>query len=335
MALCTWQGARHLPEQLASLAAQTRLPDEMVVVDDCSDDGSVELVRRFARDAPFPVHLTIREERGGAVAAFGDALARCTGDLMAFCDQDDRWHPDKLARLEDEFRTHPGVTAVFSDGDLIDDTGAPRPGSLWDGVGFSGRVRQRFRTDPLATLLGRSVVTGCAAVFRRDAVDAALPFPPELHDPRRPILHDRWLALVSACLGEVRAHPGRLVAYRVHAAQATGVRASGLRARLPVVRADASRSTGTVAGAASAAAAQVEALAQRMPDLAPPAAAAIAQAGAELRARAELPAARARRAGAVWRLLRSGAYTRHASGWRSAAADLLRPAAEASPRLDL
>ncbi|HEX8394664.1 MAG TPA: glycosyltransferase, partial [Longimicrobium sp.] len=57
VALCTYNGARWLPEQLASLAAQTRLPHELVVCDDRSTDETEAVVRAFAATAPFPVRF--------------------------------------------------------------------------------------------------------------------------------------------------------------------------------------------------------------------------------------------------------------------------------------
>ena len=54
VALCTFNGERFLGEQLASIAAQTRLPAELVVTDDASSDGTVALLEGFAQTAPFP-----------------------------------------------------------------------------------------------------------------------------------------------------------------------------------------------------------------------------------------------------------------------------------------
>lgn len=321
VALCTWEGERHLPEQLVGLLDQERPPDQVVVVDDGSSDATVGLVEAYAATAPFPVHLEVRERRGGAVAAFEQALRACAGDVIALCDQDDRWYPTKLARLAEAVEG--GATAAFSDGDLIGDAGQAIPGSLWAGVGFTPARRDAFADDPLAVVLGRSVVTGCAAAFRAEVVQAALPFPPVLGDERRPILHDRWLSMVAAATGRVAALPERLLAYRVHAGQATGVRSSGLR-RAQVLMADARRPLDEVAGAADAAADQLAVLAERAgPGRAQER---VVAAEGELRARAALPAARRRRIGPVRALVQDGCYARHASGRASAFADLLRPA---------
>ncbi|MCW3059170.1 MAG: Alpha-L-Rha alpha,3-L-rhamnosyltransferase, partial [Capsulimonas sp.] len=65
IALCTYNGARFLPEQLASIAAQTRPPDELIVCDDRSKDDTVDIIRRFAKTVGFPVSLHINDENLG------------------------------------------------------------------------------------------------------------------------------------------------------------------------------------------------------------------------------------------------------------------------------
>ncbi len=52
--MCTYNGARYLQEQLASIAAQTRLPDELVVCDDCSSDGTRAILEEFKARVTFP-----------------------------------------------------------------------------------------------------------------------------------------------------------------------------------------------------------------------------------------------------------------------------------------
>src|SRR4029079_17285220 len=93
-------GARFLPEQLRSIAAQTRPPDELIVCDDRSTDETAQVIEAFAATAPFPVRLVRNEERLGSTRNFERAVSLCDGSLIALADQDDSWHPEKLARLQ-------------------------------------------------------------------------------------------------------------------------------------------------------------------------------------------------------------------------------------------
>ncbi len=220
--LCTCDGERWLPEMLQSLSAQDRLPDELIVNDDASSDGSVGLIEAFAETAPFPVHLQQNAERFGSTANFGSALARSSGRVVALADQDDVWYPNKLDLILAEFEKDPTISMVFSDADLIDEAGRNLQRRLWD-TRLVGRTLRLHPVVPEEMLARRALTTGCTMAIRRRVVDAALPFPDLLNDPRGIMRHDRWLSLVAAAVGTVRSLSEPLVGFRVHPAQETGV----------------------------------------------------------------------------------------------------------------
>ena len=100
VAMATCEGGRHLEAQLQSIAAQQRLPDELVVCDDASSDDTIEIARRFAERAPFPVRIETTEIRLGITANFERAVSLCAADVILLADQDDVWLPEKIALLE-------------------------------------------------------------------------------------------------------------------------------------------------------------------------------------------------------------------------------------------
>ena len=87
IALCTYNGAQFLPAQLESMAAQTRLPDELVVCDDQSTDGSVEIIKSFAHHAPFAIRLEINAKNLGSTKNFEKAIGLCRGEIIGLSDQ--------------------------------------------------------------------------------------------------------------------------------------------------------------------------------------------------------------------------------------------------------
>ena len=122
IALCTYNGSAYLSEQLESLAAQTRTPDELVVCDDNSTDGrTVEMVRAFARNSPFAVRFSVNRKTLGPKKNFQRAIARCQGDVIFLCDQDDVWEPNKLARIEETLLAAPEAGFVFTDAEVVDE----------------------------------------------------------------------------------------------------------------------------------------------------------------------------------------------------------------------
>lgn len=222
MALCTYNGANFLHEQLESILRQTETPDELVVTDDGSQDDTVDIVRRFADSAPFPVRLHERTQPVGPTANFSDTLARCSGDLIFLCDQDDVWAEDKIRTFRRIFIAEQPLLA-FSDADLIGPKGEPLGHRQWTRLGVQDRELLALSGPRgVSQLLHKSMVTGASAAVRRDLIGAACPIPTELG-----LLHDGWLALVAAYLGRVSWTREPLLRYRQHAGQWTGAPVDG------------------------------------------------------------------------------------------------------------
>jgi glycosyltransferase involved in cell wall biosynthesis len=86
----------YLQQAFESVLAQTRRPDEIVIVDDASQDGSQGLITAYAQKWPDLVVPVLRTRNGGVAAARNHALQHVTGDIMSFVDGDDYWREDKL-----------------------------------------------------------------------------------------------------------------------------------------------------------------------------------------------------------------------------------------------
>lgn len=231
--LATYNGARYLDEQLDSLNSQTRLPDELVVVDDASTDHTGEVLRAFERRARFPVHLIELPCHMGTCDTFAEGFTSSTGDILFICDQDDRWHPDKLAVMADRMAEHADKLLAFTDAVLIRANGSILSHSRWRIAGFGTSQIADMEHDPLGQMMMRQVVSGCTAAIRRELLDALLPFPRDLHPALPMMMYDRWISLLAAAAGTVLAIPERLVDYRIHAGQQIGIPALPLRRVVP------------------------------------------------------------------------------------------------------
>ena len=137
VALATYNGGRFLNDQLQSIAAQDRRPDELVVCDDGSSDETPAMLWKFAATCPFEVRLEMNGRHLGAGGNFSRAVASCRGDVIALCDQDDVWLPAKLARLESAFAADTRTGFVFSDATLIDAESRLLRRRLWETLGFA------------------------------------------------------------------------------------------------------------------------------------------------------------------------------------------------------
>jgi glycosyltransferase involved in cell wall biosynthesis len=102
-----YRAARTIGRAVESLLAQTRPPDEIVIVDDGSPDDLAAAVRPYGEQ----VRL-IRKANGGAASARNLGIESARGDLIAFLDADDYWEPTKLERQLEILTKHPEVGLV-------------------------------------------------------------------------------------------------------------------------------------------------------------------------------------------------------------------------------
>lgn len=220
VAMCTFNGERFLSEQLQSVLNQTRLPDQMVICDDASTDSTQTLLTAFADNAPFPVVLRFNPCTLGVTRNFEQALAACHGDFIALSDQDDRWSPSKLQRLESLLIAHPTAGFACSNAMLIDDRGRRLKGRLWDHWRIDPSMLADEAPDPRhIRLLRANCVTGATMMIRGDLVrQFALPISANW-------IHDHWITVLCEFLGR----PGcvsteLLTEYRRHERQVLGLR---------------------------------------------------------------------------------------------------------------
>ncbi|AKB86149.1 Alpha-L-Rha alpha-1,3-L-rhamnosyltransferase [Methanococcoides methylutens MM1] len=216
VALCTYNGSHYLQEQLESIAQQTRLPDELVICDDQSTDNTIEIVKKFATKAHFPVRLIINEKNLGSTKNFEQAIGLCKGDIIALSDQDDVWNPKKLLIMEGIFLTKTNVGAVFTDAELVDKYLNPLGYTLWESIEFTKKEQKRFNNGgSVEVLLKHNVVTGATMAFRSEYRDFVLPISSSW-------IHDGWIALLIAFKADLVIVPEQLIKYRQHSAQQIG-----------------------------------------------------------------------------------------------------------------
>ncbi len=319
VALCTCDGAAYLPDQLASLAAQSRPPDELLVCDDASADGTAAVVQAFAARAPFPVRFERNAERLGSTRNFDRAIAACTGDLIALCDQDDVWRSDKLSVLGRRFDENPRTGLVFSDADLVDAALSPIGARLWARIGFDHRRRRVWESrGALTALVPGRLVTGATMAFRSTFRGLVLPTPEGI----APMIHDGWISLAIAAVAGVTCVDEPLVAYRQHGAQQIGTPAAFEARRLGPIASAAHVNTYSMY-IASLSALQERLAAGRAGGDGVAAAGRIGTILRHFETRANLPRRRLDRLPLVIRELASRRYHDYGSGVRSAIKDLV------------
>ena len=172
-----YNAERFLSATVASVFAQTVPPDEVIVVDDGSTDGTPALLERLSETYPL---RTMRRDNGGQARARNDGVAAARGELVALLDHDDQWHPSKLERQLDQLAADPSLGMCFTAVNIIRD-------GTQDVEHF-----QSWNPEPAAAL--QKLLTGChvktpSTVIARREVLARVTF----DDGIRPYGAD-WLA---------------------------------------------------------------------------------------------------------------------------------------------
>ncbi len=115
----TYNRAKLLPRAVAAVQAQSYAAWELIVVDDASTDGTVELVTALAATDP-RIRLFRNSGARGPGGARNTGLAQCRAGWIAFLDSDDTWQPEKLARFMAAADAHPDAVLIGSDYWMID-----------------------------------------------------------------------------------------------------------------------------------------------------------------------------------------------------------------------
>lgn len=215
--LPTYNGARYLPELLASLDAQTWKSWNLLVRDDASHDASAALVEKGSRGNC----LVHRGEHVGVVRGMDWLLAHSTAPYFMPADQDDIWMPQKIAKLLDAVQGRERVwgadvpVLAFCDLELVDAGGRSLGTTFRRLQGLSEDWETKFQS-----VLTMSGAPGCAMLGNAALRDCVLPLPDEVDI----YMHDWWILLCAAALGVIVHVPEPLVRYRQHEGNFWGAR---------------------------------------------------------------------------------------------------------------
>lgn len=204
--MAVYNGARYLRAQVDSILSQLRPGDELIALDDASQDRSLEVLAGVA-DPRLRLHRNAANL--GVVKTFEKALSLASGDIIFLSDQDDVWLPGKVAAALQVFGSRPEVTAVVTDATMIDENGETIGRSFF-------AQRGRFAPGPVHNFLNNKYL-GCTLSFRREMLDVFLPIPADVP------MHDIWFGVLNGIYGRAHFIDEPLVAYRRHGRNASPV----------------------------------------------------------------------------------------------------------------
>jgi glycosyltransferase involved in cell wall biosynthesis len=194
---------RFLPDCLDSIFAQQGNFDfEVIVIDDCSSDNSVEIIRRYQDPR---MRVILHSHNQGHIITISEGIQAARGELVARIDCDDRYRPYFLQEVVPRFEAYPEVGLVYGDVDMINAEGvlANQPCDRVHGG-------KDFKGNEYIALLRENFICAPTVIARKKVWMEALPVPAQLD------FSDWWFNLMIARRHELYYRHRILAEYRVH-----------------------------------------------------------------------------------------------------------------------
>lgn len=205
--IATYNGERYIGDQLTSILSQLSDADEIVISDDGSMDGTLQVIKEIC-DKRIKIYHHHKQKAkfdiDYATHNYENALLHAKGDVIFLSDQDDVWRDGKMEQMLKELQTY---DVVMSDCMVTDESLNIIMNSHFHGE----RV---FRQSIIYNVLKPSFL-GCCMAFRREVLNRLLPF------PKYGCGHDLWLGLVALRFYRFKFLDIPLIYYRRHSCTVT------------------------------------------------------------------------------------------------------------------
>lgn len=199
--MATYNGAKYLSEQIDSILCQLEDSDELIISDDSSTDGTVEILKTYLIDNR--VKLLLDNTFRSPVYNFENALKRARGDIIILSDQDDIWDEARVKTIVELFKLNPNSWLVLNNYSIINADGTEL-------THYRHPIGTNILKTSFLSQLAKNPYIGCCMSFRKELLQLALPFPKNLP------MHDIWLGLLSRVYNKCLYYEIPLIQYRRH-----------------------------------------------------------------------------------------------------------------------
>lgn len=206
--LASYNGEKFIYEQICSVLDQLSADDELVVVDDCSTDNTVDVINSFKDKR---IRLFLNKINRGVNYSFERAISLSENELIFMCDQDDVWIEGRLKLMSDTL-LNSGCCLVSSNSVFIDEVGND---VLYPADGVDKSNSRKFLKNILDIFAGKKNYYGCAMAVRSKLIDLILPIPAFVES------HDLWIAMAANLYGSNIHLDENTLKRRVHGSNAS------------------------------------------------------------------------------------------------------------------
>lgn len=222
VAMAIFNGEKYIKKQLESILNQTIVPDEVIIIDDCSTDRTVEVVENYVRNNQLSFcKLFVNSINLGYKKNFYRALSKTSGDIIFLSDQDDEWEKNKLKKIIDVFKENQDVLAVNSAVKYIDERSNPFSIKSQKNYYNANFLYSRDSIKKITYfdknyISKHNISPGCSMAFRKSILEDFL----KIYDFRMP--HDWFINLIAAYKGGCVFFDETLTKYRIHSSNVIG-----------------------------------------------------------------------------------------------------------------
>lgn len=196
--IATYNGARFLPEVFPSILTQLSEDDEVIVIDDASQDNTFELLQAL-NDAR--IKIVRNSKNVGAPESFFKALRFATNDVIVLADQDDKWLSQKASFIRTVFETS-SVELLIHNAYIIEN------GRLLSQTLFE---HKKSAAGGIKNFISNGFI-GCCMAFRKSLIPIAIPY-----FTKFPVYHDQFIGMAATFSGaEIRFDPTCLIYFNRH-----------------------------------------------------------------------------------------------------------------------
>ena len=206
--LATYNGEKYVAEQIESILNQTYKNFNLIISDDCSKDGTPDILKKYAeKDERITLHL--QTQNLGVVKNIEFLLKQVKSELYMLSDQDDVWLKEKVEKSVETLKKE-NADLVFGDLEVVNQNLNTIYPSFGDFMLLNKKIKKYINSYKVNYLY--NCVTGCTVISKKEFIEKILPLPTY----SKFLIHDHWIGLMVGIYGKLAYMPEKYIKYRQH-----------------------------------------------------------------------------------------------------------------------
>ena len=211
--LATYNGKKYIKEQLESILNQTYKDIRVLINDDASTDGTIDILKEY-EEKDSRIQVQYNEKNLGFLKNFENLLTRVENKYYMLSDQDDYWMPEKVEKSLNKIITE-DADMVFTDLEAVNEKLETITPSV---VRYMGFIKNIKKYNDYRLVFLRNCVTGCTIISKSEYIKDIIPIP-----ENGQVIHDWWMTLMVAQKGKIVYLDEPTIKYRQHSDNQIGI----------------------------------------------------------------------------------------------------------------